>query len=160
VILRTTPQTPGKGADYAIEAKVVGGATLRTQADKMVVRPKQPITITSALELGGRPTPGAVVRAHVRRPDGGVEELPFTGAGDEKQLIWTPRDSGFYAVDVIAQSPAPNGLQIERANFLSFEVEPDPNRGLWSLALLAIAGITLITATIFWLRNRRMSRAT
>jgi pimeloyl-ACP methyl ester carboxylesterase len=158
ITLQATPQTPGKGADYAIEAKVVGGATLRAHADRMVVRPGQPITITSALDISGRPLPEAVIQAHVRRPDGGVEDLAFNG-GDEKRVVWTPREPGFYAVDVIARGSTPDGAQIDRADFLSFEVTPDPNRGMWSLALMTVAAITLVTVILFWVMNRRKNKA-
>jgi pimeloyl-ACP methyl ester carboxylesterase len=153
VTLKATQQTPGRGADYALAAKVVGGATLRSRADRMVTTPDQPITISSSLELAGRPLPGATIQALIRRPDGGTEEVNFTG-GDEKRAVWVPKESGFYGVDVIARGATPDGLQIERADFLSFEVQPDPQRGQLSLALMVIAGITLLTVIIFWLMNR------
>jgi hypothetical protein len=158
ITLKATGETPGKGADYALAAKVVGGATLRTRADQMVVKPDQPITISSLMELAGRPMSGATIQALIRRPDGGTEEINFTGGGDEKRAVWTPKEPGVYAVDVIARGPAPDGLQIERADFLAFEVQPDPTRGQLSLALMGVAGITLVTVIIFWLMNRRTSK--
>jgi pimeloyl-ACP methyl ester carboxylesterase len=158
ITLKATGETPGKGADYALAAKVVGGATLRTRADQMVVKPDQPITISSSMELAGRPMSGATIQALIRRPDGGTEEINFTGGGDEKRAVWIPKEPGIYAVDVIAQGPAPDGLQIERADFLAFEVQPDPTRGQLSLALMGVAGITLVTVIIFWLMNRRTSK--
>src|SRR5262245_48488560 len=154
ITLRSTEQTPGKGADYALTAKVVGGAVLRTRADQMVAKPDQPITIMSKLELAERPMTGVTIRALVRRPDGGTEEINFTDGGDEKRAVWVPKETGVYAVDVVAQGLTPDGLQIERADFLAFEVQPDPTRGQLRLALMVIAGITLVTALIFWLRNR------
>src|SRR6266536_2886849 len=39
VTLRATEQTPGRGADYALAAKVSGGATLRARADRIVTTP-------------------------------------------------------------------------------------------------------------------------
>jgi len=153
VTLRATEQTPGRGADYALAAKVVGGATLRARADRMVTTPNQPITISSSLELAGRPLTGATIQALIRRPDGGTEEVGFTG-GDEKRAVWVPKGSGIYGVDVVAQGSTPDGLQIERADFLSFEVQPGPARVQLSLALMVIAGITLITVITFWLMNR------
>jgi pimeloyl-ACP methyl ester carboxylesterase len=158
ITLRATEQTPGRGADYALAAKVVGGATLRTRADRMVTMPEQPITISSSLELAGSPLTGATIQALIRRPDGGTEEVKFTDGGDEKRAVWVPKESGIYAVDVIAQGLAPDGLQIERADFLSFEVQPDPTRGQLTLALMVIAGITLVTAIGFWLMNRRKAK--
>jgi hypothetical protein len=157
ITLRATEQTPGKGADYALVAKVVGGATLRTKADRMVTMPDQPITISSSLELAGNPLADATIQALIRRPDGGTEEVSFTG-GDEKRAMWVPKESGIYGVDVVARGLAPDGLQIERADFLSFEVQPDPTRGHLTLALIIIAGITFVTAIIFWLMNRRKAK--
>lgn len=158
ISLQATERTPGKGADYALAAKVVGGATLRTRVDRMVTMPDQPITILSSMELAGRPLAGATIQALIRRPDGGTEEINFTDSGDEKRAVWVPKESGIYAVDVVARGLAPDGLQIERADFLSFEVQPDPTRGQLSLALMIIAAITLITAIIFWLMNRRKAK--
>jgi hypothetical protein len=151
--LKATEQTPGRGADYALAAKVVGGATLRSRADRMVMMPDQPVTISSSLELAGRPLSGATIQALIRRPDGGTEEVSFTG-GDEKRAVWVPKESGFYGVDVVARGATPDGLQVERADFLSFEVQPDPQRGQLRLALMVIAGITLATVIIFWLKSR------
>ncbi|MCI0387869.1 MAG: alpha/beta fold hydrolase [Acidobacteria bacterium] len=158
ITLQATERTPGKGADYALAAKVVGGAVLRTRADQMVVKPDQPITISSSLELAGRPMTGVTMQALIRRFDSGTEEINFTDSGDEKRAVWIPKESGIYAVDVVARGSTPDGLQVERADFLTFEVQPDPTRGQLSLALMVIAGITLVTALIFWLMNRRVSK--
>jgi pimeloyl-ACP methyl ester carboxylesterase len=159
VTLRATEQTPGRGADYALAAKVSGGATLRTRADRMVTAPDQPITISSSLELAERPLTGATIQALIHRLDGGTEEVNFTGSGDEKRAVWVPKESGAYAVDIVARGSTPDGLQIERADFLYFEVQPGPARVQLTLALLIIAGITLATVVIFWLMNRRGRKA-
>ena len=158
ITLEATERTPGKGSDYALAAKVVGGAELRTRADQMVAKPDQPITISSSLELAGRPMTGVTMKALIRRPAGGTEEINFTG-GDEKRAIWVPKESGVYAVDVVAKGSTPDGMQVERSSFLSFDVQPDPARRQLRLALMVIAGITLVTALVFWLMNRRGSRA-
>jgi hypothetical protein len=121
--------------------------------------PDQPITILSSLELAGRALTGATIQALIRRLDGGTEEVSFTGSGDEKRAVWVPKESGVYAVDVVARGSTPDGLQIERADFLYFEVQPDPTRGQLTLALTIIAGITLVTVIIFWLMNRRGRKA-
>jgi pimeloyl-ACP methyl ester carboxylesterase len=154
VVLKATQQTPGRGADYALVAKVAGGATLRARADRMVTLPDQPVTISGLLEFAGRPLTGTTIQALIRRPDGGTEEVGFTDIGAEKRAVWIPKESGIYGVDVIARGSTPQGLQIERADFLSFEVQPSPERGHLSLALIGVTGITLVTVIIFWLMNR------
>jgi len=158
VILRATERTPGRGADYAFAAKVAGGATLRARADRMVTTPGQPITISSALELAGRPLAGAAIQALIHRLDGGTEEINFTGGADEKRAVWVPKESGVYAVDVVARGSAPDGLQVERADSLYFEVQPGPAGVPLTLALTIIVGITLMTVVIFWLMNRRKAK--
>jgi len=158
VTLRATEQTPGRGADYALAAKVSGGATLRTRADRIVTTPDQPISISSSLELAGRRMTGATIQALIHRLDGVTEEVNFTDSGDEKRAVWVPKESGAYAVDVVARGSTPDGLQIERADFLYFEVQPGPASGQLTLALMSIAGITLATAVIFWLINRRKTK--
>jgi pimeloyl-ACP methyl ester carboxylesterase len=160
VTLRATERTPGRGSDYALAAKVAGGATLRSRADRMIAKPDQPITISSALELAGRPLAGATIQAMIHRLDGGTEEVNFTDSGDEKRAVWVPKESGVYGVDVVALGSTPDGLQVERADFLYFEVQPTGfARGQLALALMIIAGITLITVIIFWLMNRRGRKA-
>ena len=158
VTLEATPQTPPDGADYALSAKVVGGATLRTQADRMVVQTDQPITISASLDLAERPLAGAVLQASIRGPDGGVEQLNFTNSGNEKRAVWMPKTTGIYAADVHARGFTPDGLQIERSDFLSFEVQPDPKRGLWTLILLGIGAIAVVTVIAFWLWQRWTNR--
>jgi pimeloyl-ACP methyl ester carboxylesterase len=154
VILKATEKTPGRGADYALVAKLAGGATLRTRIDQMAALPDQPIAIGCLLEFAGRPLSGAFISAQIRRPDGRYESVSFTDSGIEKRGVWIPKESGIYGVDILAQGTTPDGLQIERADFLSFEVKPGPERGKLSLALMGIAGITLVTVIIFWLMNR------
>jgi hypothetical protein len=125
----------------------------------MVTKPDQPITISSSMELAGRQLTGATIQALIHRIDGGTEEVNFADGGDEKRAVWVPKESGDYAVDVVARASTPDGLQIERAQFLYFEVQPGPARVPLTLALLIIAGITLVTVAIFWLMNRRGPKA-
>ena len=158
VTLRATERTPGRGADYAFAVKVAGGATLRARVDRMVTTPGQPITISSALELAGRPLTGAAIQALIHRLDGETEEINFTDGGDEKRAVWVPKESGVYAVDVVARGSTPDGLQVERADSLYFEVQSGPAGVPLTLALMIIGGITLVTVGIFRLMNRRKAK--
>lgn len=158
IVLRTTAQTPGKGASYALAAKVTGGARLVAKADRMITMPDQQVTISSALELAGRPLKGTAIQALIRHPDGETEDLAFTGEGNEKRAVWIPKEAGVYGVDVIARGAAPDGLKIERAEFLSFEVQPDPDSGKLTLGLMIATGVIFLTGISFWLMNRRKAK--
>jgi hypothetical protein len=124
----------------------------------MVTTPGQPITISSALELAGRPLTGAAIQALIHRLDGETEEINFTDGGDEKRAVWVPKESGVYAVDVVARGSTPDGLQVERADSLYFEVQSGPAGVPLTLALMIIGGITLVTVGIFRLMNRRKAK--
>jgi pimeloyl-ACP methyl ester carboxylesterase len=158
VTLRATERTPGRGADYAFAAKVAGGPTLRARADRSVTTPGQPITISSALEFAGRPLAGATIQALIHRLNGETEEINLTDGGGEKRAVWVPKESGVYAVDVVARGSTPDGLPVERADSLYFEVQSGPAGVPLILTLMIIAGITLITVSIFWLMNRRKAK--
>jgi len=64
---------------------------------------------------------------------------------------------GVEAIDVVAEARA-GGQVIERTALLAVSVEPNPNRGLWRIALIAIVGIAIVTALLFWLKSRREDR--
>src|SRR5262249_53498468 len=155
VQLAATPATPKGGADFALSSKVIGGATLNTQADKLVAQTGQPITIRASLTLAQAPMNESVLRGTVRDSDGKSEEVGFVKSGDENRAIWKPKEPGIYAVDITAKGTTPDGLQVERANFLTVQVEPDPNRAILRLTLLAIGILTLLTLIGFWLKQRR-----
>ncbi len=155
ITLDATAATPPAGADFALSAKVEGGATLQAQADRLVAQTGQNVAVKASLALAGTPQQQAVVEASVRGPDGSREAIQFVNAAGELIATWTPKEPGVYAIDVSAKGATPDGLPIERMRFLSVEVQPDPNRGILSLALLVIAALTLITLIAFWLKNRR-----
>lgn len=159
ITLQTTANTPGKGADYAIIAKVIGGAELRAQADRMVVQAEQPVTIGASLLLADQPLPNAVLKASVRRPDGGNGDLNFAESGEGKRATWTPMTEGIYSVEIVAEGASPDGLTIERSDFLSFAVQPGPERIRWTLVALSVAGITVFTLLLFWFMQRRGRRS-
>ena len=100
--MKATEKTPGRGADYALVAKLAGGATLRTRIDQMAALPDQPIAIGCLLEFAGRPLSGAFISAQIRRPDGRYESVSFTDSGVEKRGVWIPKESGIYGVDILA----------------------------------------------------------
>jgi pimeloyl-ACP methyl ester carboxylesterase len=154
ITLNSTAATPSAGTDFAISTKVVGGAELQTKVDRMFAQFGQAITFDSALTLAQNPVQGAAIEGSVRTPSGAREKLIFTESGGRRRSSWTPDEPGVYAVDIAAHGVTPDGLEIERVNFLSIEVAPDPNRGLLFLSLLAIGGLTIVTMIGFWLKQR------
>lgn len=154
ITLDATAATPPAGADFALSAKVEGGATLEAQADRLVAQTGQNVAIRASLALAGTPRQNAVVEASVRGPDGSREALQFVNAAGEQAATWTPKESGVYAIDVSARGATPDGLPIERTRFLSVEVLPDPNRGILSLSLMILAALTILTLLAFWIKQR------
>jgi pimeloyl-ACP methyl ester carboxylesterase len=153
--LDATAATPAAGADFALTAKVEGGATLRAQTDRQVVEAGQPVSIQAALESAGGAVRDADIQTTIRRPGSNpVLILMADAKGAEERAVWTPDEPGLYSIDVVATGSDPDGRLLERTVFLAAEVQPDPNRGLLSLSLLAIAVLTLLTGIAFWLKNR------
>ncbi|MDX2032136.1 MAG: alpha/beta fold hydrolase [Blastocatellia bacterium] len=158
ITLEATDKTPRTGAEYALSAKVVGGAVLKAQADKLSPKTDEPVVLTAALELASQAAADATIKAILHRPNGKTEELSLAPNGNQKQAAFTPTEEGLHAIDVVAQV-ASGGFQIERTSHLAVDVQPDPNRGLLRLALLAIAGISVLTFIAFWIKRRREDRA-
>lgn len=158
ITLEATDKTPRAGAEYALSARVIGGAVLKAQSDKLSPKTDEPVIINASLEVASQAVPDAAIKAILRRPNGKTEEIPLAPGGNQKQAAFTPTEEGVHAIDVVAQA-ASGGFQIERTSMLSVYVQPDPNRGLLRLALLAIAGISVVTFIAFWLKRRREERA-
>lgn len=154
VTLDTTGKTPAAGADFALSARVVGGAVLRAQTDKLLPQAGQTVTVSGTLELAQSPLADAVLEGIVRAPNGAKTDLKFEKKDNESRAVWTTAEPGVYAIDILAHGTAPNGMPIERASFLSVEVQPDPNRGILPIALGVGALLTVVTLIGFWLKNR------
>ncbi|MFN0088416.1 MAG: esterase/lipase family protein [Blastocatellia bacterium] len=158
ITLETTGKTPRAGAEYALSARVIGGAVLKAQTDKLSPRTDEPVVVSASLELAAQAAPEAAIKAILRRPNGSVEEIALATVGNQKQAAFTPTEAGVHAVDVVAQLDS-GGSRIERTSMLSVDAQPDPNRGLLRLALLGIAGISIVTFIAFWIKRRLEDRA-
>lgn len=156
VTLAATPKTPSNGADFALSARVVGGAVLRANTSHPLPAMNQPITFTGALELPGKALTSTAIKALIRKPDGKEEELALNNG----KADWTPAETGIHGVDIIAQANTPDGSPIERTTFLLVEVQPAAEIGRRNLnVLIAAAGaIFLFVLWRVWKRLRKRLR--
>ncbi|MBL8207328.1 MAG: hypothetical protein JNM09_24055 [Blastocatellia bacterium] len=146
VTLTATAKTPGAGADFALSARVVGGAILRANASQLLPALNQPITFAGALELPGKALTNTAIKAVIHKPDGKEEELVLSGG----KVDWMPAETGVHGVDIIAQANAPDGSPIERTTFLSVEVQPAAEKGRRNLNLLMAAAGALFLLVLWW----------
>lgn len=157
VTLTATAKTPSAGTDFALSARVVGGAVLRANASQLLPPLHEPVTFTGALELPGKALTNTTIKAVLRKPDGKEEELALSNG----KADWTPAETGVYGVDIIAQANAPDGSPIERTTFLSVEVQPAAEKAQRNLNLLVMAGGALFLLVLWWLwrKFRRRNHA-
>ncbi len=154
VTLAATAQTPSNGTEFALSARVVGGAVLRANASQLLPALDQPITFTGALELPGKALTMTALKAVLRKPDGKEEELVL----NDGKADWTPAETGVHGVDIVAQATAPDGTPIERTTFLSVEVQPAAEKGRRNLNLLIAAAGALFVLLLWWIGKRFRKR--
>jgi pimeloyl-ACP methyl ester carboxylesterase len=146
VTLLTTDKTPPTGADYAISADFIGGATL--SADTSLTTPNVNETVTVSANL----------TSLLRKPDGSAETLPMTINGNSATLEITPSASGIYGIEVDTTAQASDGTSIDRAAFLSFEAQPLRRQFITVRALVG-AGILLVLVGVFFVLRARKKRS-
>jgi hypothetical protein len=147
VTLTATANTPSNGTDFALSARVIGGAVLRANASQLLPPMNEPVTFTGALELPGKALTNTTIKAVLRKPDGKEEELVLrNGKAD-----WMPAETGVHGVDIVAQANAPDGSPIERTTFLSVEVQPAAEKGRRNFTLLLVAAGALFLLALWWL---------
>ena len=120
---RVSLRAPREGTEYALSARVVGGAVLRSSASPLTPTRGQPVQLTAALEHPQRVPEGVAMRAVVHRPDGSTETLEMPGEGAARSVQWRPTQPGLYGIDIAASGHA-GALRIERMGFLAVEVRP------------------------------------
>ena len=84
----------------------------------------------------------------LRVPDGSAETLEMSVNGNSAQLEVTPTSSGIYGIEVNVTAQVPDGAQIDRAAFLSFEVQP-VDKQITTARLLVGVGIVILLFVIF-----------
>jgi hypothetical protein len=153
VTLQSTATTPPAGADYAITAQFHGGALLQTTQDLTVPRVNETVTITGNLTADGAAVPLTSASAAVRQPDGSAQPLEMAVDGNRAELKVTPRVSGIHGIEVNVLANFADGNVIDRAAFLTFDVEPTvmetANNQIITAIILA-ALILLILIVLLW----------
>ncbi|MFO1296350.1 MAG: alpha/beta fold hydrolase [Rubrivivax sp.] len=120
---RVTLRAPRESTDYALSARVVGGAVLRSRAAPLAPRAGQVVTLSAVLERAREPLTGLTMRAVVRSPDGRTETLALRGEGTERTAIWRARLPGLHGIDIVATAQA-GDLRVERTSLLAVDVRP------------------------------------
>jgi hypothetical protein len=157
VILKTTAETPTQGANYALNARFTGGATLTASSSVTVPELGQPVTILARLQLDGANLTIDSAQALIRKPDGTQETLTLSLIGDAYSAEYKPQQSGLHSVEVMLTGKSANGFSVDRAAYLTFEVQPGSD--VITRARIAVCiGALILTGLVGLLILPRLSR--
>jgi pimeloyl-ACP methyl ester carboxylesterase len=159
VTLLTTETTPPEGADYAIMAVFDGGATLTASTSLTVPRVDEAVVISANITSDGLPVAINTAQAILRRPDGSAETFAMSYNFNFATLEIIPKTSGIYGIEVDITAQNLDGRPIDRAAFLSFEVQP-ADKQITTFRLLAVVVIVIILLGIIfavWARRKRVN---
>ena len=158
VTLLTTDTTPPAGADYAIMAVFDGGATLTASTNLTLPQVDETVVVSANITSDGLPVAINTVQAILRKPDGSAETLAMSYNYNFATLEIVPKSSGIYSIEVDVTAQDLDGTPIDRAAFLSFEVQPSNN--LFTLVRgLAVGIVFLLVVTIALILIVRRRRA-
>ena len=158
VELKTTSKTPAQGADYAINARFLGGVQLEAGTDPTILTLGKTVKFTASLKGdGGSSATVASAVALIRRPDGTSESLPLVANGDQYSLTYQPDQRGLYHVELSVTGKAADGTLTDRAANLNFEVDAAQLRArngtnLW-VTLIALAMLILALIIVLILKQ-------
>lgn len=171
VTLMATDQTPPEGADFGINARYLGGASLSAQTNPTIPAFGQAVEISAQLASDGPAPRVDSAQALLRKPDGSTETIPLAQAGQVFSAAYTPTQAGLHSVAVLVKATTADGFGIDRAAFLSFEVQPSAQAVeevrsnlktfglLGGLGLALVCGaagvVALLLVTIVWWRRRK-----
>ena len=158
VTLLTTPETPPEGADYALSANFIGGASLSTQTSLTVPRLNETVTISADLTVEGAPITLETAEVALRKPDNSIETLSMVIAGNSATLDITPKSSGIYGIEVYVSAQASDDTLIDRGASLSFEVQPANKQIAYTRLLVGSTIVVLLVGIIifFLVRKRQV----
>ena len=156
VTLEATSSTPGTGADFALAAHFVGGATANAHLSSFLPQIGEQVIITADLSPAAAVVVISSAQALIRGPGGEVETVPLSVTDAQATGVWTPSVPGLYGVDVTLIAAGSDGMAIERTVFLAFEAQPIGGLPAWTAFWpVAVVGLVLCVAAVAWLRQRR-----
>lgn len=159
VTLKTTAETPLQGADYSIIARFTGGATLTASSSVSIPELGQPVTIMARLQADGASLTIDSAQALIHRPDGAQETLRLSLSGDAYSAEYKPAQSGLYSAEVMLTGKNADGFTIDRAAYLTFEVQPGSAEVQTSRFIALLGAVVLVLVIILVSRLRRRKRA-
>jgi len=159
VTLVTTDETPAEGADYAIRAEFNGGATLTATTSLTTPRVDEGVTISANLSADGIPVKLKTAQTLLREPDGTQETLSMAVNENSATLEIIPKENGIYGIEVDITAEVSEGTPIDRAAFLSFEVQPAKEQ-IIKFRWVVGSGVALIFVVILLARRFKKRRRT
>lgn len=158
ITLKTTGETPPTGADYSIDSRYIGGAVLSASSAPTFAAAGEPVNITARLEVDGSAIKGGgAAEALIRKPDGTKTTLVLKASSDMYAAKYLPDQPGLYGIEVSMTGQDAAGFSIDRAAYLTFEVQPssDAFRLTRELTLLVALSLVGLAALVIWLRRKR-----
>lgn len=151
--LAATERTPSDGADFALTANLIGGATLNASAAPLLPRTGETVQVSASLELNGKPLAVEQAFGIIHLEDGTTEQLSVTINGNRLEGEWQPSQPGIHAIDLLVAAIHPDGTgaAVERTAYLTVQVQPGPEAGwgeLASLRTFLIGGLSLLALFI------------
>ncbi|WP_169805995.1 esterase/lipase family protein [Azohydromonas lata] len=120
---RVTLFAPRQATDYALSARVAGGAVLRAEASPASAARGQAVQLGAELRHPAHTLQAVAMYALVRQPDGSTLTLEMQGEGERRGVAWRATQPGLHGVDIVARARA-GDLPLERHAFLAVEVRP------------------------------------
>jgi pimeloyl-ACP methyl ester carboxylesterase len=159
ITLKTTDKTPPQGADYALNARFMGGATLTATCDPTIPNLGQMLTLKATLQADGANLTIDSAQALVRKPDGTQETVALSLNGDAYSAEYRPQQSGLYSAEIVLSGKNADGFGIDRAATLTFEAQPgkqeiDDSR--WIALGIFIGVVLLIVLFVVFRRRKRV----
>jgi hypothetical protein len=156
VTLKTTAETPSQGADYALNARFMGGATLTVSSSVTIPAIGQPVTLLARLQSNGTNLTIETAQALIRKPDGAQETLTLSLHGDVYSVEYKPQQSGLHSAEIILTGKSADSFSVDRAAYLTFEVQPADADVLNSrIITLVFAVLFVLVILFFFLRRKR-----
>ena len=161
VTLAATSKTPSRGTEYALTARLQGGAVLKAQASPLLPRPDESVELTARLDLAGQALPIRQATALIHHPDGKAESMSLTPVGDGWQAAWKPTSPGVYGINLQVSGSAPDGTPLEREAALSVQSQPlakqvaASQRLLSAVVLLVLAALVVLIVSLLVKRRTR-----